>query len=40
MAAGQKLTPTEIRDRVRSRTSAVPTLPERPRLDAVLRDAR
>jgi serine/threonine protein kinase len=38
-ASIQRLTPQEIRDRFRARFPALPPLPERPRLDELIRDA-
>jgi serine/threonine protein kinase len=38
-ASIQRLTPQEIRDRVRARFPALPPLPDRPRLDELIRDA-
>ena len=38
-ASIQRLTPQEVRDRVRARFPALPPLPERPRLDDLIRDA-
>ena len=38
-ASVQRLTPQEVRDRVRARFPALPPLPDRPRLDELIRDA-